>query len=99
LESYIYQAFTYYKNNSQYVLIESAFPHLEEEKQIAKLIDASISLCQRNSQKLQDAENEMLWFHLIDALVVPLRKLRHNPNDNSHSSSSTNTTTTGTIIY
>ena len=83
LESFIYQALAYYKKHPNYVLIESAFHTIEEEKQIAKLIDASISLCQRNSQKLQDTENEMLWFLLIDALVLPLRKLRHDPKDSS----------------
>jgi predicted RNA-binding Zn-ribbon protein involved in translation (DUF1610 family) len=53
-------------------------PHVEEAlaDDIQRELDKAINLCQRNSQRLEDAENEALWFKLLDCWVEPWRKLK-----------------------
>uniref|UniRef100_A0A2L2YDL3 Vacuolar protein sorting-associated protein 8-like protein n=1 Tax=Parasteatoda tepidariorum TaxID=114398 RepID=A0A2L2YDL3_PARTP len=39
-----------------------------------------IQLCQRNSNKMNQEEREMLWFPLLEAMLVPQRQLRGRVN-------------------
>lgn len=57
-----------------------AFPETAEEKAVVEGLDAGIALCQRNSQRLDESENEVLWFKLLDAVVIPLRRLKSQRN-------------------
>lgn len=52
----------------------------EAEVNVGSALRMVIELCQRNSQRLVDKENEHLWFQLLDTLVVPLRKLKAKLN-------------------
>eukprot|EP00727_Mastigamoeba_balamuthi_P005560 m51a1_g1623 hypothetical protein (1476) ;mRNA; f:246378-250914 len=40
---------------------------------LEKATRAAVSLCERNSNKLQDEEQQALWFSLLDVVVLPLR--------------------------
>lgn len=57
-----------------------AFPETSEEKTVVSGVNTSIALCQRNSQRIEESENEVLWFKLLDAVVIPLRRLKSQRN-------------------
>lgn len=58
----------------------TAFPETPEEKAVVDGVNAGIALCQRNSQRIDESENEILWFKLLDAVVIPLRRLKGQRN-------------------
>ncbi|EGG24943.1 RING zinc finger-containing protein [Cavenderia fasciculata] len=56
------------------------------EKEIMDTLNTAIALCQRNSQKLQISENQMIWFRLLDTIVLFVRKVKQSMiNSNSNS--------------
>jgi len=42
---------------------------------MAGLFRAGIQLCQRNSFRLEDLKSEILWFTLLDTIMIPQRTL------------------------
>eukprot|EP01114_Cavostelium_apophysatum_P017647 TRINITY_DN5298_c0_g1_i5.p1 TRINITY_DN5298_c0_g1~~TRINITY_DN5298_c0_g1_i5.p1 ORF type:complete len:873 (-),score=262.43 TRINITY_DN5298_c0_g1_i5:76-2694(-) len=46
------------------------------ERAVQRYLNICVQLCQRNSGRLEDSENELLWFRLMDIVVVPLRDIR-----------------------
>ena len=66
----------YYATNAQEPF-DPAFGKKEIEKSSNQQVFECIALCQRNSQKIQDSENQFLWFQLLDSVLQPLRKTRH----------------------
>lgn len=54
----------------------------EKENKLKSVVSIGVDLCQRNSPLLPEAESEALWFRLLDALVLPLRKLKIKRNRN-----------------
>ncbi|EFA85394.1 RING zinc finger-containing protein [Heterostelium album PN500] len=57
-----------------------------QEKEVMDILNNAIALCQRNSAKLQNTENQMIWFKLLDTIVVFVRKIKlslnHTENTN-----------------
>ncbi|KAH3759983.1 vacuolar protein sorting-associated protein 8 [Pelomyxa schiedti] len=60
------------------VQVDQVFPVHTEEKQLTSSLNRAITLCQRNTNRLQDSEVESLWFTLLDTVIIPLRSLKHN---------------------
>eukprot|EP01130_Rhizamoeba_saxonica_P008254 TRINITY_DN3334_c0_g1_i1.p1 TRINITY_DN3334_c0_g1~~TRINITY_DN3334_c0_g1_i1.p1 ORF type:complete len:1330 (-),score=304.47 TRINITY_DN3334_c0_g1_i1:81-3971(-) len=54
----------------------SNFPSTECELGVLEAINPAIKFCKRNSQKLDDAESEALWFELLDAFVIRIKDYR-----------------------
>ncbi|EAL61787.1 RING zinc finger-containing protein [Dictyostelium discoideum AX4] len=52
----------------------------KQEKQVMTDLYSAISLCQRNSPKLQDSENEPLWFRLFDTIVTCIQRIKQQSN-------------------
>jgi hypothetical protein len=53
------------------------------ENEITETIHIAVAVCQRNTERTRpgtEKDSEQLWFKLLDALVVPLRKLRAKQN-------------------
>jgi len=53
------------------------------EAGITESIHIAVSVCQRHTERSRagtEKDSEQLWFKLLDALVVPLRKLRAKQN-------------------
>ncbi|XP_010251529.1 PREDICTED: vacuolar protein sorting-associated protein 8 homolog isoform X2 [Nelumbo nucifera] len=46
---------------------------MEEVDAIHDILQTSIGLCQRNTQRLDPNESESLWFHLLDSFCEPLK--------------------------
>ena len=67
----------------------SPFPSTQQEKDVAEGLSQAIALCQRNSQRLEDSENELLWFRLLDCPVGFLRKVKHEQKLKQHRGSAT----------
>ena len=40
------------------------------------MLDQVITLCQRISGRMEEADNEAVWFKLLDSLVGPLNELK-----------------------
>ncbi|EGC38608.1 hypothetical protein DICPUDRAFT_148703 [Dictyostelium purpureum] len=55
---------------------EENTPASQQEKDVVKDLFSAISLCQRNSPKLNDNENEPLWFTLFDTIVSYIQKVK-----------------------
>jgi len=49
---------------------------LKETKDTETTLMLAITLCQRNSQRMDDNESEALWFRLLDKFVIPLRNIK-----------------------
>lgn len=47
---------------------------MDEVISVSGVLHASISLCQRNTQRLNPQESESLWFHLLDKFTEPLKR-------------------------
>ncbi|KAF2069909.1 hypothetical protein CYY_008770 [Polysphondylium violaceum] len=56
-----------------------------QEKELKDHLFNAISLCQRNSQRLQENENETLWFKLFDSIVGFIQKVKLDSDNNSTS--------------
>eukprot|EP01132_Coremiostelium_polycephalum_P006682 gene6682-8267_t len=63
-----------------------------QEREVKTILNSAIALCQRNSPRLQDTENEALWFKLLDSIVVYLKKIKQTNllNENAWSVGSLN---------
>ncbi|PNT65776.1 hypothetical protein BRADI_3g02497v3 [Brachypodium distachyon] len=48
---------------------------MSEAHPVLDTLRASIGLCQRNSQRLDPEESQLLWFQLLDSFSEPLKKL------------------------
>ncbi|KAL6629749.1 hypothetical protein ACP70R_029514 [Stipagrostis hirtigluma subsp. patula] len=48
---------------------------ISEAHPVLDALHASIGLCQRNSQRLDQEESQALWFQLLDSFSEPLKKL------------------------
>lgn len=47
---------------------------LKEALAVRDVLHASVGLCQRNTQRLDQRESESLWFRLFDSFSVPLKR-------------------------
>jgi len=61
-------------------VLQRGFPDTPNEKAVVAGVNAGVAFCQRNPQRLDQAENEALWFKLLDAVVTPLRRLKGQQN-------------------
>jgi len=55
---------------------DESFPTAPSEKNLKKVLDQVISLCQRNSARMSESENESVWFKVLDSLVGPLNEMK-----------------------
>ncbi|KAM0845517.1 hypothetical protein ACQ4PT_056320 [Festuca glaucescens] len=51
---------------------------MSEAHPVLDVLHSSIGLCQRNSQRLDPEESQLLWFQLLDSFSDPLKKLYGN---------------------
>ncbi|CAM0947372.1 unnamed protein product [Alopecurus aequalis] len=51
---------------------------MSEANPVLDALRSSIGLCQRNSQRLDPEESQLLWFQLLDSFSDPLKKLYGN---------------------
>ncbi|XP_044411244.1 uncharacterized protein [Triticum aestivum] len=49
--------------------------NMSEAHPVLDVLRSSIGLCQRNSQRLDPEESQLLWFQLVDSFSDPLKKL------------------------
>lgn len=43
-----------------------------------RVLEQVMTLCQRNTERMSEAESQGLWFKVLDALVVPLKRINHS---------------------
>ncbi|GAM21166.1 hypothetical protein SAMD00019534_043410 [Acytostelium subglobosum LB1] len=58
--------------------IKNADKPAPQEKEVMDILNSAISLCQRNSAKLQSTENQMIWFKLLDTIVTFVKRTKQS---------------------